>query len=81
MKNLIDTLNESRTNTKQIAEYVCSWLKQPADDRDMYEVIGALVQGCKDAYDYRTDPKYFDEDDKKFNKASDVLKTLIDQMK
>ena len=81
MKSLTDILNESRTDNRQITAYVCSWLKQPMNDKEMYDVIGAIVKGCRDAYDYRTDPEYFDESDKKYNQASDALKTLIDQMK
>ena len=81
MISLKDFLNESRASDRQISEYVCSWLKNPSDNKEMFSLIGAIVQGCKDAYEYRTDPQYFDKDDKKYNEASETLKKLIDQMK
>ena len=81
MTSLKDFLNESRASDRQISEYVYSWLKNPSDNKEMFSLIGAIVQGCKDAYEYRTDPKYFDEDDREYNKASETLKKLIDQMK
>lgn len=76
-----DDLNESRTNPKEITAYITSWLKNPIDDKDMYAILGAIVQGVHDAYDYRTDPEYLDPDDKKYEKANEALKKFMEQLK
>lgn len=72
-------LNESRTPNREIENYVKSWLKWPSDSREMFEVIGAIVNGMKGAYAYREDEAYMDQNTKEYNIASDVLKTFIDQ--
>jgi len=45
----------------------------------MYEVIDAIISGMKDAYAYREDEAYMDQNSHEYNRASDVLKTFIDQ--
>lgn len=72
-------LNESRTPNRDIENYVKSWLKWPSNSREMYEVLGAIVNGMKGAYAYREDEGYMDQNTKEYNIASDVLKTFIDQ--
>ena len=74
-------LNESRTPNSDIEHYVKSWLKWPSNSREMYEVLGAIVNGMKGAYAYREDEGYMDQNTKEYNKASDVLKIFIDQCK
>lgn len=71
-------LNESRTPNSNIEHYVKSWLKWPSDSREMYEVIGAIVNGIKGAYAYREDEGYMDQNTKDYNIASDILKEVID---
>ena len=81
MTSLKDYLTESRTNTREIIHYIESWSKQPFTSKEMYDLLGAITEGLKKGLEYRVDPKYIDEDDKEYNKASDVLKTFIDQLK
>lgn len=85
MKNLTDnlksSLNESSTSNGAITNYIESWLKAPMNSKDMFAVIGAIVNGAKKAYEYRNDPKYFDESEKKYNDATKVLADFIDQLK
>lgn len=85
MKNLTDnlksSLNESSTSNGAITNYIESWLKAPMNYKDMLTIIGAIVKGAKNAYEYRNDPKYFDENDKKYNDATKVLADFIDQLK
>ena len=78
---LSQSLNESRTDTKQIAAYLESWVKGVADQRDMYNVLGAVVEGLKTGLAYREDPEYIDDVDDKYKKATDVLKTFVGQLK
>lgn len=74
-------LNESKTNPKEITAYITSLLKDPIDVKDMYIVLGAIVQGVHDAYDYRTDPDYIDQEDEKYEKANEVLNKFKEQLK
>ena len=80
MKKLTEYINESRTNPKEITSYIESWLKTPINDHEMYEILGAIVQGVHNAYDYRTDPQYTN-DDKKYEKANEALKKFMDELK
>lgn len=81
MKTLKEQLNESSTSNGAITNYIESWLKAPMNSHDMFTIIGAIVKGAKKAYEYRNDPKYFDESDKKYNDATKVLADFIDQLK
>ena len=81
MKNITDFLNESITRVDEIQHYVESWLKQPIKSKDMYEILGALVRGAKDAYEYRTDSRYVDSNNTEYNKASEALKKFIEELK
>ena len=81
MKDIKEFLNESRTNAKEIAAYLESWVKSPADQREMYNVLGAVVEGLKAGLAYREDPEYVDEMDEKYKKATDVLNTFVGQLK
>jgi len=74
-------LNESQTPNRDIENYVKSWLKYPINSREMYEVLGAIVNGMKAALDYRTDEGYMDQNRREYNIASDVLETFIEQCK
>ena len=78
---LSQSLNESRTDTKQIAAYLESWVKGVSDQREMYNVLGAITEGLKAGLDYREDPEYLDDMDDKYKKATDVLKTFVGQLK
>ena len=84
MKDIKDMLNqglnESRTGTRQIAAYLESWTKQPDDQREMQELLDAIVNGLKAGLDYREDPKYLDDMEDKYKKATDVLKTFVGQL-
>jgi hypothetical protein len=71
-------LNESRTPSRDIENYVKSWLKWPSDPEEMYEVLNAIVSGMKDAYAYRTDEGYMDQNRHDYNRASDYLDDLIE---
>jgi len=81
MKDIKEFLNESRTDTKQIAAYLESWVKGVSDQREMYNVLGAITEGLKAGLDYREDPEYLDDMDDKYKKATDVLKTFVGQLK
>jgi len=81
MKSLTDFISESRTSTTEITSYIESWLKSPINDKEMYAVLGAIVEGAKNAYDYRTDPEYADNNDAKYKKADEVLKKFIEELK
>ena len=70
-------LNESRTPNKDIENYIKSWLKYPSNSREMYEVLGAIVNGMKAALDYRTDEGYMDQNRHEYNSASDYLDDFI----
>ncbi len=78
---LNQSLNESRTDTKQIAAYLESWVKGVPDQREMYNVLGAIVEGLKAGLVYREDPEYLDDMDDKYKKATDALKTFVGQLK
>ena len=78
MKDIKTILTESRTQTKDVQNYVKSWLKQPDNEKEMNEVLEAIVDGMKDALDYRTDEGYMDKNRPEYNKASDVLETFIE---
>ena len=71
-------LNESRTSNKEIENYVKSWLKWPSDSREMFEVLGAIVNGMKGAYAYREDEDYMDQNNRHYKIASNILKEVID---
>ena len=77
MKDIKTILTESRTQPKEIKDYVKSWLKQPDNEREMNEVLEAIVEGMNAALDYRTDDGYMDNNRQEYNKASDVLETFI----
>ena len=81
MKDIKEFLNESRTDTKQIAAYLESWVKNPSDSREMYDILGAVTEGLKAGLAYREDPKYVDKMDDKYKKATDALKTFVGQLK
>ena len=81
MKDIKEFLNESRTGAKQIAAYLESWVKGPADQREMSDVLDAVVEGLKAGLAYRDDPEYLDDLDDKYKKATDVLKTFVGQLK
>ena len=80
MKNLKEYINESNIRPQDITNYIESWLKDPMKSKDMYNILGAIVQGAKNAYEYRTDPKYLD-DNKQYAEASEVLAKFIEQLK
>lgn len=71
-------LNESRTSNREIENYIKSWLKQPINSREMFEVIGAIVNGMKGAYAYREDEAYMDQNTRHYTIASNILKEVID---
>lgn len=81
MKDLSEYINESRTDVKQIAAYLESWVKNPSDSHEMYDILGAVAEGLKAGLAYREDPKYVDGMDSKYKKATDVLKTFVGQLK
>jgi len=81
MRDLKDVLNESRTNPKEIANYLESWVKQPADQKDMYIILGAITEGLQRGLAYREDPAYIDKMDDKYRKANEALKTFVGQLK
>ena len=79
MRSLKEILNESNIRPQDITNYIESWLKDPMKSKDMYNVLGAIIQGAKNAYAYRTDPKYLD-DNKQYTEASEVLAKFIEQL-
>lgn len=84
MKNLVDNLKSSLNESSNRGAANCfveSWLKAPMNSKDMLVVINAIINGAKKAYEYRIDPKYFDENDKKYNDATKVLEDFINQLK
>lgn len=57
MKNLIDILNESKTSSQEMRNYIKSWLRQ---DRSNYEVtianiLEAMMDFFKEEMDYYED--------------------------
>lgn len=57
MKNLIDILNESRTSSQEMRNYIKSWLRQ---DRGSYEatidiILEAMMDFFKEEMDYYED--------------------------
>jgi len=81
MKTLKEQLNESSISNGAMTNYIESWFKAPMNSKDMFTIISAIVNGAKKAYEYRNDPKYFDESDKKYNDATKVLADFINQLK
>ena len=79
MKNLKEYINESNIRPQDITNYIESWLKDPMKSKDMQIVLDAIIQGTKNAYEYRTDPKYLD-DNKQYAGASEVLAKFIEQL-
>ena len=79
MKNLKEYINESNIRPQDITNYIESWLKDPMKTKDMQIVLDAIIQGAKAAYEYRTDPKYLD-DNKQYAEASEVLAKFIEQL-
>ena len=72
-------LNESRTPNRDIENYVKSWLKWPSNPVEMRGVLSAIVNGMKDAYAYREDEGYMDQNIREYNRASDILEDFIEQ--
>ena len=72
-------LNESRTPNRDIENYVKSWLKWPSNPVEMRGVLSAIVNGMKDAYAYREDEGYMDQNTREYNRASDILEDFIEQ--
>ena len=72
-------LNESRTPNRDIENYVKSWLKQPSNPVEMRGVLSAIVNGMKDAYAYRADEGYMDQNTREYNRATDILDDFIEQ--
>jgi len=81
MRDIKLILTESKTTPDEVQHYLESWLKQPQKSKEMYDIIGAIVQGAKDAYEYRTDSRYADSNNTEYDKASEALKKFIDQLK
>jgi len=83
MKNLVDILNESKTSSTEIRNYIKSWLRQ---DRGSYEatiatILEAMMDFFKDEMDYYEDKskvasgkqsKEFDEAAELYNKVKTV---------
>lgn len=83
MKNLVDILNESKTSSIDIRNYIKSWLRQ---DRGNYEatianILEAMMDFFKDEMDYYEDKskvasgkqsKEFDEVAELYNKVKTV---------
>ncbi len=81
IKELLNqSLNESFAGARQITAYLESWTKQPDDQREMQEILDAIVKGLKVGLAYREDPEYIDRMDSKYKKATDALKTFVGQL-
>ena len=80
MKDIRTILTESATQPKEIQNYIKSWLKQPSNEKEMQEVLNAIIDGANEAYDYRTDEDY-KSGDRNYEKASEVLKNFINGIK
>jgi len=82
MKNLIDILNESRTSSVEMRNYIQSWLRQ---DRGSYEAtIAVILEGMmdffKDEMDYYKDKEKVasGKQSKEFNEAAELYKKISD---
>lgn len=80
MKNLTDFIGESKTTPKQMKEYEISWLKFVSNEKEMKEAIDAIKEGFLAAYEYRTDPQYESDMDRKYVAATKLLKEFIDKL-
>ena len=77
MRDIRAILTESATQPKEIQNYIKSWLKQPSSEKEMHDILSAIVEGAKEAYDYRSEDGY-DTGDRNYDKATSVLKNFLD---
>ena len=77
MKDIRAILTESATQPKEVQNYIKSWLKQPSNEKEMDEILSAIVDGAKEAYNYRSDEEY-NSGDKNYDQATYVLRNFLE---
>lgn len=79
MKNLKDTILESRTSPKEIKNYIKSWLKMPIKEVEMDDVIYAINEGIEEAIKERRDNEKYNTENS-YNKATDILEYFFKEL-
>lgn len=79
MKNLKDTILESKTSPEEIKNYIKSWLKMPIKEIEMNDVIYAISEGIEEAIKERRDNEKYNTANS-YNKATDALEYFFKEL-
>ena len=76
MRNLVDTLNESKTSPREIQDYIHSWLYNCSNTKELKVFFNSIIAGLNDGLE---DMNRYDEDNVELcETASEVIEQIED---